>query len=109
MTHFRSDGQRLAAWGSLISNSLTASGIAVSALARLNGTLQSRLLELRRLATSHRHQPLFRLAELLCAFGDGLCFARRFNVADPNKLGAKGQDGPADEGFKIACQLETYR
>jgi hypothetical protein len=55
--------------------------------------------EQRRLAPSHRLQSLFRLLEFLCPFGDGLCFAGRFNVAEPHGLGPKDQDGPPNKCF----------
>ena len=57
------------------------------------------------LAPLHRHQLLFRLLEFFCALGDGLRFAGRINVADLNKLCADDQDGPSNEGFRVACQL----
>ena len=55
------------------------------------------------LASPHCHQPLGVLLELLRPFGDGLCFACGFNVAQPHGLGAENQDGPAEEWFGLRC------
>ena len=54
--------------------------------------------------TPHRHQPLFRLLEFLRPLGDGLGFARGFNVTEPNGLGvgAKDQNGPPCQ-IRINC------
>jgi hypothetical protein len=49
----------------------------------------------------HRHQPLFRLAELLRPDLDRLCLAGGLNVPDPDGLGAEDQDGPLDRLFGL--------
>ena len=61
------------------------------------------------LRSPHRHRPLFRLLELFRAFGDGLCFARGINIAQPNGLGAEDQDGPAEQGLVGALVVDAMR